>query len=261
MRNQTGLRDRARFEAFSREWRDVALKEAEKCCTDERARQLLADAVLAEFQEKYADSAPPLRLDYQIRAQVCLVYSMTGENVRKLKNYLAEHALPPEAEEPAAPARPEPQKPPERRPEPPASAAKPVSAPEPPVVEPVSVAPSAPEPPAAEPVSVAPSAPEPPAAEPVKPEAPPVKPAATEKATAPTPKVRPDTLFDPVRTSYWTPNAERSKHVIAEVELPDDEEEERSTILSFINLVLFLIMVGAFGFCFYETGFLQYLLQ
>ena len=102
MNIQTGLKDRARFEAFSREWREEALKEAKKWCANERAQELLADAVLAEFQKKYADSAPPSSMDYQIRAQVCLVYSLTGNNVRKLKNYIAEHSLPPEAEEPAS---------------------------------------------------------------------------------------------------------------------------------------------------------------
>lgn len=248
MSNQTGLKERARFEAFSQEWRDVALKEAEKWCADEKARQLLADAVLAEFQKKYADSAPPLSMDYQIRAQVCLVYSLTGENTRKLENYIAEHALPEAPAEPAAAARPKP------RPEPTAPAAESVStaAPEVPAPAPVPT-PAAPVPEAA------------PAAPPqVKADAPqekPAAPAAEVKAADQKPKARPDTFLDPVRTSYWTPNEERTTHVIAEVELPDEEEEERSPIISFINLVLFLLTIGAFGFCFYETGFLQYLLQ
>ena len=254
MSNQTGLKDRARFEAFSQEWRDVALKEAEKWCADEKARQLLADAVLAEFQKKYADSAPPLSMDYQIRAQVCLVYSLTGENTRKLENYIAEHALPETPAEPFAAARPMP------RPEPSAPAAENVSAaaPEAPAPAPTSVIPIA------EPVPAPPAEPAPAAPPKVKADAPqekPTAPAVEVKAAEQKPKARPDTFLDPVRTSYWTPNEERTGHVIAEVELPDDEEEERSPIISFINLVLFLLTIGAFGFCFYETGFLQYLLQ
>ena len=251
---QTGLKDRERFDAFSREWREDALKEAQKWCNDRRAQELLADAVLAEFQKKYADSTPPSTMDYQIRAQVCLVYSLTGNNVRKLQNYIAEHSLPPEAAD--APG-PEAQQQPERGAEPPAPVTE--AAPEPPA--PVTEA--APEPPAPVPTPV--SAPEPaPAPKPApraKAETQPPTPAAPEKEAPQKSKVRPDTFLDPIRTSYWTPNEERSGHIIAEVELPDEDEEERSPIISFINLVLFLITIGAFGFCFYETGFMQYLLQ
>ena len=147
MRNQTGLKDRARFEAFSQEWREDALREAQKWCADERAQELLADAVLAEFQKKYADTPPPLSMGYQIRAQVCLVYSLTGDNVRKLTNYIAEHSLPPEEAGPAELTRPqnppEPQRQPVRRTEPPA-----------PVVEAAPEAPVAPAPqPASEPLA------------------------------------------------------------------------------------------------------------
>lgn len=263
MRNQTGLKDRARFEAFSREWREDALREAQKWCADERAQELLADAVLAEFRKKYADSPPPLSMDYQIRAQVCLVYSLTGDNVRKLKNYIAEHSLPPAEAEPAEltrpQTRPEPQRQPVRRTEPPA-----------PVVEAAPEAPVAPAPrptpvpkstPAPQPLTAAEPVPAPQPAPQVKAETPPSKPSAPDKAAPQDPKARPDTFLDPVRTSYWTPNEEHSRHVIAELELPDEEVEERSPVISFINLVLFLLTIGAFGFCFYETGFLQYLLQ
>ena len=262
---QTGLKDRERFDAFSREWREDALKEAQKWCNDRRAQELLADAVLAEFQKKYADSTPPSTMDYQIRAQVCLVYSLTGDNVRKLKNYIAEHSLPPEEAGPAELTRPqnppEPQRQPVRRTEPPAPVVE--AAPEAPVA-PVAPAPQpAPVPestPAPQPLTAAEPAPAPQPAPQVKAETPP-KPAAPEKAAPQEPKARPDTFLDPVRTSYWTPNEGRSRHVIAELELPDEDEEERSPVISFINLVLFLITIGAFGFCFYETGFLQYLLQ
>ncbi len=264
---QAGLKDRARFDAFSREWREDALKEAQKWCNDRRAQELLADAVLAEFQKKYADSPPPLNMDYQIRAQVCLVYSLTGNNVRKLKNYIADHSLSPEAvESPGPQPRPEAQQQPERRVEPPVSEAvsePPVSVTEAVSEPPAPVTEAVPEPSAPVPTPV--SAPEPaPAPKPApraKAETQPPTPAAPEKEAPQKSKVRPDTFLDPIRTSYWTPNEERSGHIIAEVELPDEDEEERSPIISFINLVLFLITIGAFGFCFYETGFLQYLLQ
>ena len=275
---QTGLKDRERFDAFSREWHEDALKEAQKWCNDRRAQELLADAVLAEFQKKYADSTPPLSMDYQIRAQVCLVYSLTGDNVRKLTNYIAEHSLPPEEAGPAELTRPqthpEPQRQPVRRTEPPAPVVE--AAPEAPVApvapapQPAPVPDSAPAPqpltaaepaPAPKPVSALEPAPAPQPAPQVKAETPPPKPAAPEKAAPQEPKARPDTFLDPVRTSYWMPNEGRSRHVIAELELPDEEVEERSPVISFINLVLFLLTIGAFGFCFYETGFLQYLLQ
>ena len=274
MRNQTGLKDRARFEAFSQEWREDALREAQKWCADERAQELLADAVLAEFRKKYADSPPPLSMDYQIRAQVCLVYSLTGNNVRKLTNYIAEHSLPPETAESAEPPRPQPRPEPQRQPvhraEPPAPVVEAVpEAPVAPAPQPAPVPESTPAPqpltaaepaPAPKPVSAPEPAPAPQPAPQVRAETPP-KPAAPERAAPQKPKARPDTFLDPIRTSYWTPNGERSGHVIAELELPDDDEEERSPIISFINLVLFLLTIGAFGFCFYETGFLQYLLQ
>ena len=53
----------------------------------------------------------------------------------------------------------------------------------------------------------------------------------------------------------------RSSHVVKELEIPDEEEDGRSVLLSFLNTVLFVLTAGAFGFCFYETGFLQYLMQ
>ena len=63
------------------------------------------------------------------------------------------------------------------------------------------------------------------------------------------------------RTTYWTPDSERSEHVVQEIEIPDEEEEDRSVVLSFINMILFLLTAGSFAFCVYESGLLQYLLQ
>ena len=249
MKNQTGLKDPESFEAFSRQWRDVALREAEKWCAGEKAVRLLADAVLLEFQKKYADSAPPLSMEYQIRAQVCLVYSLTGENVRKLENYIAEHALPEPPEEPAAKARPEPEsRPPAHPPEDAPAAPAEAPAPDTPAEAPVPAAPT-------EVPAPAPAAPETPTAQSAK------APAPADKAAEKPSKVRPDTFLDPVRTTFWTPSSEINEHVVAEIELPDEEEVERSVVISFINLLLFLLTAGSFAFCVYETGFLQYLLQ
>ena len=236
MSKQTGLSDRARYDAFTRQWRDTVRTEAVKWCSDEQAQRLLEEAVLAEFRKKYAYSEPPQNLDYYLQAQVCLVYSLTGQNVRKLENYIAEHALLDEsAPQPEAEAAPT-QEPP--RETPPAPAPAPVAAPTPA--------------PAPAPTPVPAPAPTPAPA----PVAPPVRSAAKKPAAAP------DTFLDPVRTTLWTPDSnDDGGHVVQEVELPDEEEVERSVALSFLNTVLFLVMAIAFGFCVFETGFLQYLLQ
>ena len=248
-----GLADRARYEAFTRQWRDTALKEAEKWCTDKEARELLADAVLTDFRKKYAHTDPPDNLDFYIKAQVCLVYSVTGQNSYKLASYIAENSIPEESEETQAEpvhavfheeiSEPEPRP----VPAPPStdeSAGKPaVSAAEQPAPIPAAEQP-APVPAAEQPVSESP----------IKPTAPahtPEKPAGR----------KPDTFLDPVRTTYWTPDSERSEHVVQEIEIPDEEEEDRSVIISFINTILFLLTAGSFVFCVYESGFFQYLLQ
>ena len=248
-----GLADRARYEAFTRQWRDTALKEAEKWCTDKEARELLADAVLTDFRKKYAHTDPPDNLDYYIKAQVCLVYSVTGQNSYKLASYIAENSIPEESEETQAEpvhavfheeiSEPEPRP----VPTPPStneSAGKPaVSAAEQP----------APVPAAEQPVPV-------PAAEQPVPESP-IKPAAPAHTPEKPAGRKPDTFLDPVRTTYWTPDSERSEHVVQEIEIPDEEEEDRSVIISFINTILFLLTAGSFVFCVYESGFFQYLLQ
>lgn len=259
MSKQAGLSDRGRFEAFSSQWRDTVAKEAEKWCSNGQSVQLLTDAVLADFQRAYAEKEPPRRLEYYLRAQVCLVYSQTGQSPRKLREYLAgqeffeDEGAAPETEEPAAEApaaestetsaaeSAEAQPEPEEQAEPAAEAATveaeiPALCPEPaPLQAEDAVRPAEAAPPETVPASPSPAA---------------------DKA----PKT-PDTFLDPVRTSYWTPNEERSSHIVQEVELPDEEDEPRSVGLSFLNTVLFLVTAAAFGFCVYETGFLQYLLQ
>ena len=248
MSKQAGLSDRGRFEAFSSQWRDTVEKEAEKWCSNTQSAQLLTDAVLIDFQRAYAEKEPPRRLEYYLRAQVCLVYSQAGQSVRKLREYLAgqesseEEGAAPESEEPAAemPAA----ESEEAQPEPEAETqAAPAAQTE--TLESLVQAATVQAEDAVRPAEAAP------------PETAPASPSPSEDSAPKTP----DTFLDPVRTSYWTPNEERSGHVVQEVELPDEEDEPRSVGLSFLNTVLFLVTAAAFGFCVYETGFLQYLLQ
>ena len=244
MSNMAGLADRARYEAFTRQWRDTALKEAEKWCTDKEARELLADAVLTDFRKKYAHTDPPDNLDYYIKAQVCLVYSVTGQNSYKLASYIAENSIPEESEE----TQTEPVH---------AVFHEEISEPEP---RPVPAPPSTDES-AGKPAVSAAEQPAPvPAAEQPVPESP-IKPAAPAHTPEKPAGRKPDTFLDPVRTTYWTPDSERSEHVVQEIEIPDEEEEDRSVIISFINTILFLLTAGSFVFCVYESGFFQYLLQ
>ncbi len=71
----------------------------------------------------------------------------------------------------------------------------------------------------------------------------------------------PDTYLDPTRTTLWMADSERSEHIVQEISLPDEEEEQHSTAIAFLNAILFLLMLGALLFCFFETGFLKYLLR
>lgn len=251
MSNQPGLSDHKRYEAFTGKWRSSVLKEAEKWCSEEQAAQLLTEAVLAEFRNKYADKDPPLNPEYHLRAQVCLVYSQTGPSIRRLSDYLAMQETAAEAYTAQEPPASEVQTPPAVQPEPsPAAQSEAVPAPPPgPSAAPEHVQTPEPVPVKAEvPVPAAPSG--------TQTAAPAAESAPEEKKDAP-----PDTFFDPVRTTLWTPDSSRSSHVVKELEIPDEEEDGRSVLLSFLNTVLFVLTAGAFGFCFYETGFLQYLMQ
>lgn len=228
MENRAGLADRARYEAFSQQWWDAALKEAERRCSREDARPLLAAAVLTDLRKKYAYTTPPSNMDYDIREKTNAVFRLTGQNPLLLEYYLESHAFldTSAAEKPAS-------EPAAEKPAPKPAAEKP--APEP-----------AAEIPAPKPAAEIP-APEIPAEETMSENA-------SERV--------PDTFLDPVRTTLWTPDSERSRHVVQEIVLPDEDEElPRSEKLSFVNAVLFLLVMASFLFCFFETGFLQYLLS
>ena len=99
MDKHTGLADRARFEAFSRQWRDTALEEAGLHCSDARSGQLLADIVLTEIRKQYARTDPPRDMEYEIREKINAVFKLTGQDVQLLEQLLVRRAFP---EDPAA---------------------------------------------------------------------------------------------------------------------------------------------------------------
>ena len=237
MENPNGLADQARFEAFTGQWEDAVLKEAGRRCSDESVQTLLAAAVLNELRKKYAHVEPPLDMEYDIREKTRAVYRVTGRNPLLLDYYLQSHAF---LDAPAEKPKPEPAPPAEPVPERPAEAAEPEPAPA------AEVAKSEPAPAAETPPEVREAEPAPEVSAPEN--------TAAERVA--------DTFLDPVRTTLWIPDSERNRHVVQEIVLPDeDEEPQRSEKLSFVNAILFLLVMASFLFCFFETGFLQYLLN
>ena len=91
MSAQRGLADRKEYEAFCLSWYDAVLEETKRWCRKEEIQKLLAEAVMTDFRGQYADRAPPNNPEFNLRAQVCLIYSLTGENREKLESYLALH--------------------------------------------------------------------------------------------------------------------------------------------------------------------------
>ena len=207
---------------------------------------------------------PPNNPEFNLRAQVCLIYSLTGENREKLEGYLALHRFQEKGEsQPSAPEegktikdgddsqRPDTEqsvteaeeKPAELVPDEEKQRDK-VSASEPEGTE-SSVRARSTE------TNSAPSAQilEPNNLQPDQ-----------REATGQSTEEKADTFIDPVRTTLWTPNSDRVYHRIQEMEIPDAEEEERSVGLSFFNTILFLLVLASSGFFVYETGIIQYLI-
>ena len=91
MSAQRGLADRKEYEAFCRSWYDAVLEETKRWCREEALQKLLAEAVMTDCRGQYADRVPPNNPEFNLRAQVCLIYSLTGENREKLEGYLALH--------------------------------------------------------------------------------------------------------------------------------------------------------------------------
>ena len=227
MSAQTGLTSRQNYDRFVDEWYDTVLREAQKWCRSDEAARLLAEAVLNDCRQKFAGKKLPSEPEYFLKGQVCLVYSMTGPNVERLKNYILDHPFAeevPDSEEaadaeikakPAAPAA--------------SKAAKP--------------------------------------AEKKETKLPPERTTQASARAAEKPegavREKPDTFFDPARTVLWSPDGENNPHIVEEIVIEDDDadEEERSVGLSFFNSILFIMTAASFVFFCYETGAIQFLLR
>ena len=235
MSAQRGLADRKEYEAFCRSWYDAVLEETKRWCREEALQKLLAEAVMTDFRGQYADRAPPNNPEFNLRAQVCLIYSLTGENREKLESYLALHRFQEKGE--SQPSASEEGKDPEGT-ESSVREEKQVKNPAPPEARSTETngVPSAQ---IMEPNNLQPD---------------------QREATGQSTKEKVDTFIDPVRTTLWTPNSDRVYHRIQEMEIPDAEEEERSVGLSFFNTILFLLVLASSGFFVYETGIIQYLI-
>lgn len=106
MSAQTGLTSRQNYDRFVGEWYDTVLREAQKWCRSDEAARLLTEAVLNDCRQKFAAKKLPSEPEYYLKGQVCLVYSMTGPNVERLKSYILDHPFAeedPDSEEAAAP--------------------------------------------------------------------------------------------------------------------------------------------------------------
>ena len=276
MSAQRGLADRKEYEAFCRSWYDAVLEETKRWCREEELQKLLAEAVMTDFRGQYADRVPPNNPEFNLRAQVCLIYSLTGANREKLEDYLALHRFREKSEsQPSGPEegkiikdgddsqRPDREQsvteaeenaaelvPDEAKQRDKASASEPEGT-EGSVREEKQVKnPAPPEERSTETSGV-------PSAQMLEPNN--LQPDQRE-ATGQSTEERVDTFIDPVRTTLWTPNSDRVYHRIQEMEIPDAEEEERSVGLSFFNTILFLLVLASSGFFVYETGIIQYLI-
>ena len=276
MSAQRGLADRKEYEAFCRSWYDAVLEETKRWCREEELQKLLAEAVMTDFRGQYADRVPPNNPEFNLRAQVCLIYSLTGANREKLEDYLALHRFREKSEsQPSGPEegkiikdgddsqRPDREQsvteaeenaaelvPDEAKQRDKASASEPEGT-EGSVREEKQVKnPAPPEERSTETSGV-------PSAQMLEPNN---LQHDQREATGQSTEERVDTFIDPVRTTLWTPNSDRVYHRIQEMEIPDAEEEERSVGLSFFNTILFLLVLASSGFFVYETGIIQYLI-
>ena len=276
MSAQRGLADRKEYEAFCRSWYDAVLEETKRWCREEELQKLLAEAVMTDFRGQYADRAPPNNPEFNLRAQVCLIYSLTGANREKLEDYLALHRFREKSEsQPSGPEegkiikdgddsqRPDREQsvteaeenaaelvPDEAKQRDKASASEPEGT-EGSVREEKQVKnPAPPEERSTETSGV-------PSAQMLEPNN---LQHDQREAVGQSTEGKADTFIDPVRTTLWTPNSDRVYHRIQEMEIPDAEEEERSVGLSFFNTILFLLVLASSGFFVYETGIIQYLI-
>ena len=224
---QHGLYSRQNYDRFVEEWYETVLRESKKWCRRDEAAQLLTEAVLNDCRQRFAMKKPPSEPGYYLRAQVCLVYSMTGQNIERLKNYILDHPFTEESPEPEETSDSE-------------DAAETYEMPDPETEE---------------------------TADREEAQLPEERDEEEAACVEEEPDVRlqgkPDTFFDPVRTAMWSPEGGKNTHIIEEIVIEDDDvdEEERSVGLSFFNSILFLVTAASVVFFVYETGAIQFLLR
>ena len=238
---QPGLYSRQDYDRFVGKWHETVLCEAKKWCRNDEAARLLAEAVLNDCRHRFATKKPPSEPVYYLRAQVCLVFSTTGQSIERIKNYILDHpfveAVQDSEETAGSEAAAETDETPKCET---AAAAKTDGMPN---CE-TSAAVENEEAPLPDECADGEAA-----GDGEKPD---------EAARG-----KPDTFFDPVRTAMWSPEGGKNPHIIEEIVIEDDDadEEERSVGLSFFNSILFLMTAASFIFFCYETGAIQFLLR
>ncbi|MBO5536885.1 MAG: hypothetical protein J6B53_16055 [Clostridia bacterium] len=93
MSNLNGLASQENFAKFRRQWQLLALEEAGKWTGNRDTQLLLADVVLASLRREYASRVPSENMAYFIRAQACLIFSVTGDSPERLREYIQRHGL------------------------------------------------------------------------------------------------------------------------------------------------------------------------
>ena len=93
MSNLNGLASQENFAKFRRQWQLLALEEAGKWTGNRDTQLLLADVVLASLRREYASRVPSENMAYFIRAQTCLIFSVTGDSPEHLREYIRRHGL------------------------------------------------------------------------------------------------------------------------------------------------------------------------
>ena len=225
MSMQSGLYSQQNYDRFAEEWHETLLREAKKWCRTDEAAHLLTKAVLNDCRHLFATKKPPSEPEYYLRAQVCLVYSMTGQNIISLKSYIQDRPFTEESpvsdktEDSEVAAETEP--------------LTDLDTDETAEYEKTQLSDESNE----------------------------GEEACAEEKTDIILQGKPDTFFDPARTEMWSPEGEKNPHIIEKIVIEDDDEEERSVGLSFFNSILFLMTAASIVFFIYETGAIQFLLR
>lgn len=224
---QPGLYSQQNYNRFAEEWRETVLRESKKWCRNDEAAHLLTEAVLNDCRHKFATKKPPSEPEYYLKAQVCLVYSMTGQSIERLKSYILDHPFMEETHEPEEAADSEDEAETDAVPD----LETGITADHEKVQYPDESAEE--------------------------------ETACVEEKPDVMLQGKPDTFFDPSRTAMWSPEGEKNPHIIENIVIEDDDadEEERSVGLSFFNSILFIVTAASIAFFFYETGVIQFLLQ